>query len=260
MKKTNRMTSAFITLLLVSLCLGQKSRRSNPDLTSVEQYIRESEAKLAQSVATSNTSDFERLVADDFIGTDPNGNSYTKAQMIAQTNDTSNHFVSNRLDPITLKFFGNTAVTQGGETWERRSGERGRFVWTHTWVLRKGRWQIVASQDMKVAGSSPITKAWTDAADPLTMAPDHYKLVFENDRVRVLSFLSRPSEKWGAHRHPDGVHVSLSEYDLRNVVPGNAATEIHRKPGDVRWVPATIHTGQNIGSTDMRSLIIELKR
>jgi quercetin dioxygenase-like cupin family protein len=100
---------------------------------------------------------------------------------------------------------------------------------------------------------------WVKAADPLKAEPGHYALEFENKLVRVLGFVSHPGEKWVAHRHPDGVHVSLSEYDLRNVVPGNAATEAHRRPGEARWVPAVIHTGENIGTTDMRSLIIELK-
>jgi hypothetical protein len=101
---------------------------------------------------------------------------------------------------------------------------------------------------------------WNKAPDPLVIAPRHYSVVFENDRVRVLRFVSHPGDKWAAHRHSDGVHISLSEYDLRNVVPGNAPTEIHRKPGDARWVPAVVHTGENIGSTDMRSVIIELKK
>ena len=42
----------------------------------------------------------------------------------------------------------NTAVAQGSESWVRRNGERGRFVWTDTWILRNDRWQIVAAEDL----------------------------------------------------------------------------------------------------------------
>ena len=35
-------------------------------------------------------------------------------------------------------------------TWVRRTGTplRARFVWTDTWILRNGKWQIVASEDL----------------------------------------------------------------------------------------------------------------
>ena len=54
--------------------------------------------------------------------------------------------------------------------------------------------------------------------------------------------------------------IALAEYDIRNVVPGNAPTELRRKTGDVRWIPATSHTGENIGSTEARSVVVELKK
>ena len=102
------------------------------------------------------------------------------------------------------------------------------------------------------------------AADPprdaLLVAPNVYKVVFENERVRVLGFVTEPGQVWPLHAHPDSVAVSLSEYDVRNIIPGNAPTERHSKLGDVRWIPATSHTGENSGTTEMRGLIIELKQ
>jgi beta-alanine degradation protein BauB len=95
--------------------------------------------------------------------------------------------------------------------------------------------------------------------DPVKAAPDHYKVIFENERVRVLSFHSSPGEKWPLHMHPDAVTVSLTDYKLRNVVPGTVATIVERKRGDAYWIPARSHTGENIGTTDMDSIIVELK-
>ena len=51
----------------------------------------------------------------------------------------------------------------------------------------------------------------------------------------------------------------MSEYSVRNVVPGQALTERHSNLGDIRWIPATAHMGENMGSTEMRGLIVELK-
>jgi beta-alanine degradation protein BauB len=95
--------------------------------------------------------------------------------------------------------------------------------------------------------------------DALEVAPHVYTVVLENDRVRILSFMTRPGEAWGLHSHPDSVVVSLTDYSVRNVIPGGPPTERHSMPGDVRWIPATAHTGENIGTTEMRGILIELK-
>jgi ketosteroid isomerase-like protein len=140
-----------LALLLVSSATAQTQRRTKPDRTSAEAYIRQSEAQWAESVASGDTKAIERILADDFIGTDPKGNLYDKATMIADTKTAPKYFVSNHLDQVKIRFFGNTAVAQGSESWERRNGERGRFVWTDTWVRRNSRWQIVAAEDLIAA-------------------------------------------------------------------------------------------------------------
>lgn len=89
-------------------------------------------------------------MADDFVGVDPQGNFYDKATMIANTRQTPKYFASNAIGKVTVRFYGNTAVAQGEENWVRHKGERGRFVWTDTWVYRSGALQIVAAQDASV--------------------------------------------------------------------------------------------------------------
>ncbi len=95
--------------------------------------------------------------------------------------------------------------------------------------------------------------------DAVRVAPQVYKVVFENERVRVLSFVTEPGQTWPLHSHPDSVAVSISEYSVRNIIPGQAPTERHSRPGDVRWINATSHIGENSGTTEMRGVIVELK-
>ena len=95
--------------------------------------------------------------------------------------------------------------------------------------------------------------------DPIQVAPNNYKVVFENERVRVLSFHAPPGEKWKLHSHPDQIVVSLDPYKVRNVVAGAEPTVRQTKRGDVKFIPATSHTGENIGETDMDCIIVELK-
>ena len=124
------------------------SARNNYDQNEAERYIVESERQWAASVASGDTSTVERILADDFVGVDPKGGPYGKAKMIAGTRDAPKYFVSNRLNRVKVRFYGDTAIAQGDESWERHTGERGRFVWTDTWIRRHGRWQIVAAEDL----------------------------------------------------------------------------------------------------------------
>ena len=141
----HRITSRVLAIIAV-LCLCNCSAQR--DRQQTERYIVESERQWAESVATGDASAIERILADDFIGVDPKGELYNKQQMIADTRNAPKSFISNRLNDVKVRFYGRTAIAQGSETWERHSGERGRFVWTDTWVRRNHTWQIVAAEDL----------------------------------------------------------------------------------------------------------------
>ena len=53
-------------------------------------------------------------------------------------------------DDLTIRFYGDTAVVIGSESWKlKKNGETGRYIWTDIFVKRNGKWQVVASQDME---------------------------------------------------------------------------------------------------------------
>src|SRR5205823_10282198 len=89
-------------------------------------YICDSERGWAESVATGDTGTVKRILADDFIGVDPKGPLYRKAEMVADTAKSPQYFVSNRVNDVIVRFYANTAVAQGSETWARKSGVKGR--------------------------------------------------------------------------------------------------------------------------------------
>lgn len=130
---------------------------SNQTQAESERYITESERQWAESVATGDTSAIERILAEDFIGVSPEGEFYDKKKMVTDTKSAPQVFVSNHLNDVKVRFYGDTAVAQGSESWERRKGEPhfGRFVWTDTWIRRNGNWQIVAAEDLTVAETGP---------------------------------------------------------------------------------------------------------
>ena len=96
------------------------------------------------------------------------------------------------------------------------------------------------------------------ALDPTQTDPDKYKVVFENDRVRVLEYRDKPCEKTEAHQHPDSVLLMLSDFQRRLTV-GSDVREVTVRAGQAVWSPAQVHIGENIGTTDTHVVFVELK-
>jgi quercetin dioxygenase-like cupin family protein len=94
--------------------------------------------------------------------------------------------------------------------------------------------------------------------DPVASNPQHYTVVFENDRVRVLEYTDQPGDQTTPHQHPDSVMYTLSSFQ-RRLVSGEASRQVEMKAGTAGWLPAQEHHGENIGSTPTHVLFVELK-
>jgi hypothetical protein len=94
--------------------------------------------------------------------------------------------------------------------------------------------------------------------DPVETNPDHYAVVFENDRVRVLEYKDRPGHRTTPHEHPDSVMHTLSAF-RRRLHSGDAHRDVEMPAGLTGWLPAQQHAGENIGDTDTHVLFVELK-
>ena len=77
--------------------------------------------------------------------------------------------------------------------------------------------------------------------DPAVTDPDHYKVIFENDRVRVLEYHDQPGDKTHPHLHPDSVMYSLTSF-RRRVSDGDRSVDVEIPAGAVRWLGAQTHT------------------
>jgi hypothetical protein len=100
------------------------------------------------------------------------------------------------------------------------------------------------------------------AQDATKVMPRSYRVVFENDKVRVLDFTGRPGMGVcgeGMHSHPAHLTVVLSDWKGKASVPGGTPQDRARRVGDVFWSEAETHKVENAGATNSRVLIIELK-
>ena len=111
-----------VVLAVAFLCCGFCSCRQSYDQREAEIYITDSERQWAESVASGDKTVIERILADDFVGVDPKGELYDKAKMASETADAPKYFSSNHLNEVKIRFYGDTAVAQGSESWERKGG------------------------------------------------------------------------------------------------------------------------------------------
>jgi hypothetical protein len=99
------------------------------------------------------------------------------------------------------------------------------------------------------------------AQNAALVQPRSYRVVFENNRVRVLEFISRPGMGVcgsGRHSHPAHLTVLLTPARVRIRENGKMMV-VTNKPGDVFWSPPVTHETENVGGGEVRALIIELK-
>lgn len=94
--------------------------------------------------------------------------------------------------------------------------------------------------------------------DPVATNPAHYRVVFENDRVRVLEYTDVPGDRTTEHEHPDSVMVTLSSF-RRRLHGGGTHRDVELTRGTAGWLPAQSHAGENIGDTPTHTMFVELK-
>src|SRR4051812_18381713 len=96
------------------------------------------------------------------------------------------------------------------------------------------------------------------SSDPTVTDPDKHKVVFENDRVRVLEYRDSPGDRTSPHHHPDSVMYTLSSFS-RRLVHGERETDVELAAGRAAWLSEQDHCGENIGDTETHVLFVELK-
>jgi len=97
------------------------------------------------------------------------------------------------------------------------------------------------------------------AQDPVPLYPENYKVLLENDRVRVLDFQLRKGAKENFHSHPAAVTYVLAPFKIRFTFPDGTTRVREAKAGDLFYGDALTHASENIGDTDAHGLLIEMK-
>src|SRR4051812_37389593 len=79
------------------------------------------------------------------------------------------------------------------------------------------------------------------AQDPVKLSPTMYKVLLENDQVRVLEFRAKPGQSEPMHSHPAMTVYDISGGRIR-LTSADGKTEIlDSKAGTAAWSAATVH-------------------
>lgn len=97
------------------------------------------------------------------------------------------------------------------------------------------------------------------AQDPVPLYPENYKVLLENDRVRVLDFQLKKGAKEDFHAHPAAVTYVLAPFKVRFTFKDGTTRIREAKAGEVFYGEALVHASENIGDTDAHGLLIEMK-
>jgi hypothetical protein len=106
-----------------------------------------------------------------------------------------------------------------------------------------------------------------DPLDALIAAPDHHRLLMENERVRVLETLIPAGDRTPIHTHcwASVLHIiSWSPFirydDKGEIILETQKVEALRNPPSILWGAALPpHSLENIGDTELRIVAVELK-
>ncbi|HXW91253.1 MAG TPA: hypothetical protein VEK33_11965 [Terriglobales bacterium] len=96
--------------------------------------------------------------------------------------------------------------------------------------------------------------------DPVKVDPKHYRVEFENDRVRVVRIKYKPGEKSVMHSHPESIAVFLTEAHAKFTYPHGKGENIKAKAGSVQHMDAFTHLPENVSKKSFEVIQVELRR
>lgn len=102
--------------------------------------------------------------------------------------------------------------------------------------------------------------ATSGPVDGLISSPDNFKLLLENDQVRVLQYSLPPGARDHWHTHPPRVGHVLSGAKIRVTEANGSQKDYDEKTGDTYWGEfSPLHDTLNIGTTPYIALLVEVK-
>lgn len=162
----NQALTMMILAIAMSFALGQSQSRSlilntpvaadskSTEETQAEQALRQIENEILTALLKSDTSALNRLWADEYSFTAPDGRVVTKENYIALIESGSLKYEVIKLEDLKVRVYGDTALAAGRITVKGIVGTHiidGQDRYLTVYVKRQGRWQQVATHSSRIA-------------------------------------------------------------------------------------------------------------
>ena len=100
-----------------------------------------------------------------------------------------------------------------------------------------------------------------ESIDAATVSPDRFKVLLENEHVRVLEYALQPGERDQWHTHPAKVSYVVEGGELRIHLADGTSFLSTEGQGTATWMDALPrHYAENTGKTPVRIVLVEVKR
>jgi len=97
------------------------------------------------------------------------------------------------------------------------------------------------------------------AQDPVKVDAAHYKVIAENDHVRVLKISYPVGGKSVPHQHPDSIVIPLTTSKVHFANADGTSRDEELAAGTAMYAPAGVHTPSNMGKTAVDAILVEFK-
>ena len=128
------------------------------------------------------------------------------------------------------------------------------------WGSLPNRREIPMKKLISIVGISTLAVVVAKAQDPARLDPAHYRVLLDNEYVRILDVRQKPGDKSPMHSHPHHAVYWLTSSTLKFTSPDGKTNTVTTKAGQVVWRDAETHTVEITGNTDSHALDIELKK
>lgn len=119
---------------------------------------------------------------------------------------------------------------------------------------------MVISLFLAAISSAVAAQTPAEEIDPVVVSPDMYKVLLENEHVRVVEYEIPPGQKDNWHTHPAKVSYIVAGGSLKITPEQGESFIVEEKTGSTTWFEAVgKHFGENVGQTPIRIVFVEIK-
>jgi quercetin dioxygenase-like cupin family protein len=119
---------------------------------------------------------------------------------------------------------------------------------------------ILISATLLIISPPAVAQQQVNQIDPVVVSSDKYRVLLENEHVRMVEYQIKPGERDNWHTHPAKASYVVSGGSLKITTEQGESFLVDEEEGSASWF-GTVgkHYGENVGKTPVSIVFIEIK-